>query len=130
MAELIHKYTRAQAIEDGVLVDVNEMATEAGITFHAAMTSSLYDVMVPTDAMDGYGQSVEGRLWDCLWMLHMAIRGSIPSTVESYGPGQELRYKFLALNDDLETVEVEVKAITGPGDNMEPVITLMHPHED
>jgi hypothetical protein len=29
-AEVIYAYTRAQALEDGVLVDVSEMAKEAG----------------------------------------------------------------------------------------------------
>jgi hypothetical protein len=34
--DLIYSYTRAQAIEDGVLVDVSEMAREGGIRFHVA----------------------------------------------------------------------------------------------
>ena len=29
-SDLIHSYTRAQAIEDGVLVDVSDVAKEAG----------------------------------------------------------------------------------------------------
>ena len=31
-APIIHSYTRAQAIEDGILVDVSDTAREAGFT--------------------------------------------------------------------------------------------------
>jgi hypothetical protein len=34
-AKVISTYTRAQALEDGVLVDVSEMAKEAGIKFRS-----------------------------------------------------------------------------------------------
>ena len=41
-AEVIDAYTRAQALEDGVLVDVSEMAKEAGIKFPVALTATVY----------------------------------------------------------------------------------------
>jgi len=34
---VIHTYTRAQAIEDGVLIDVSEMAREAGFRWPVAV---------------------------------------------------------------------------------------------
>ena len=37
-ADVIHRYTRAQAIEDGTLVDVTETAREAGWRFPVATT--------------------------------------------------------------------------------------------
>ena len=40
--EPISTYTRAEAIEDGVLVDVSETAAEAGITFPVAITRRLW----------------------------------------------------------------------------------------
>jgi uncharacterized protein YunC (DUF1805 family) len=39
--EVIHAYTRAQAIEDGTLVDVTETAKEAGIKYPTAVTEAL-----------------------------------------------------------------------------------------
>jgi hypothetical protein len=35
-SELIHSYSRAQAIADGVLIDVSETAKEVGIVFPVA----------------------------------------------------------------------------------------------
>ena len=76
--EIIHAYSRAQAVEDGVLVDVSETAREAGITYAVAMTRAVWDscVVVPTGA-DGSPvpcQDEAGRLWDVVYMLAVAIR--------------------------------------------------------
>lgn len=51
--DLIHSYTRQQAIEDGVLVDLTETAFSAYVE-------------APADVP---GQDAAGRLWDILWML-------------------------------------------------------------
>lgn len=40
--EAISTYTRAQAIEDGVLVDVSEIAKEAGFKFPVAVTRAAW----------------------------------------------------------------------------------------
>jgi hypothetical protein len=39
-AELIHSYSRRQAIADGVLIDVTPTAREAGIKFPVALTAA------------------------------------------------------------------------------------------
>ena len=39
----ISTYTRAQAIEDGVLVDITEQARQQRFVFPMAMTSALWD---------------------------------------------------------------------------------------
>lgn len=36
--DLIHSYTRAQAIDDGVLLDVSNIAKEAGVKYPTALT--------------------------------------------------------------------------------------------
>jgi len=41
-AEIIYAYTRAQAIEDGELVDLSETAREAGIKFPVAVTRAVW----------------------------------------------------------------------------------------
>ena len=67
--DVVYSYTRKQAIEDGVLIDVTEQAKEAGFKIPVAITSSLwYGHVVPKDIP---GQSVEGRLHDVLWMLFL-----------------------------------------------------------
>ncbi|MCY4511649.1 MAG: hypothetical protein OXG35_32490, partial [Acidobacteria bacterium] len=40
-ADVIHRYTRAQAIKDGTLVDVTETAREAGWRFPVALTAAV-----------------------------------------------------------------------------------------
>jgi hypothetical protein len=71
-ADVIYSYSRAQAIEDGVLVDVSETAREAGIRFPVAVTAAVWAeyVAVP-DAVEA--QDEAGRLWDVLWMTRCAI---------------------------------------------------------
>ena len=41
--EIICSYTRAQAIKDGVLIDVSEAAKEAGFKIPVAMTDTVWD---------------------------------------------------------------------------------------
>lgn len=111
--EMIFGYSRKQAIEDGVLVDVSEMAREAGFTFPVAITEKVWHEYIVNEEE---GQSTEGRLWDTLWMLRMAIRK---------GGGSTITYSVL-YGDKI----VKLKAVCGPGDDFKPVITIMLPNED
>ena len=43
---VISVYTRAQAIEDGILVDVSETAREAGFKIPVAITRAVWDRLV------------------------------------------------------------------------------------
>jgi hypothetical protein len=47
--DLIHAYTRADAIRDGVLIDVSAVAREAGFKFPVALTAAVWErcVTVP-----------------------------------------------------------------------------------
>lgn len=119
---VIFSYTREQAIDDGVLVDVSYMAREVGITFPTAVTSAVWDEYVKVPEIVPW-QDEQGRLWDILWMLRMAIQ-------RSKGSGELVRYKLLVQNDEGPAKEVELKAQCGPGDKGEPVITIMKPNED
>jgi hypothetical protein len=122
-AILIYAYTRKQAIEDGVLVDVTETAKEAGFKIPVAMTSTVWGQYVEVPA-GVEGQDVKGRLWDVLYMLRFAIsRGKDES---------EIRYKLHVRNDnrDGDPPLVELKAVCGPDDDGEPCITVMEPSED
>lgn len=130
--DVISVYTRAQALEDGVLVDVSEMAQEAGFKFPVAVTSRLFnEVITPDPRAEAEGQSVDGRLWDALHMLHMAIKGVLPSkTMRGPGPGQTTLYQCYFIMKRRQRKLLTLKAVCGPGDNMEPVITLMLSEED
>lgn len=121
--DIIFQYTRQQAIDDGVLVDVSATAREAGFKYPVAVTSRLWhEWIVPDQASRAGGQDENGRLWDVLWMLLLAIKRS-----ES---GSELRYQVLFLVDGRRHEEVTIKSVCGPGDDLSSCITIMLPDED
>jgi type I site-specific restriction endonuclease len=47
--EVIFYYTRAQAIKDGVLVDVSKLASEAGFKYPVAVTQGVRDSSLPSE---------------------------------------------------------------------------------
>ncbi|MBE0522354.1 MAG: hypothetical protein IBX39_08850 [Candidatus Methanoperedenaceae archaeon] len=123
---VIYKYSREQALKDGVLVDVTETAKEAGIKYPTAVTEALWNYIEPTAKLTRMGQSVQGRLWDVLYLFTIAARNSREGC-------NELHYgvSFLMESNELfKTHVVKLKAVCGPGDNHEPVITLMLEDED
>jgi hypothetical protein len=40
--DLIHRYTRAEGLRDGVLIDVSQTAREAGIRYPIALTAAVW----------------------------------------------------------------------------------------
>src|SRR5947209_9562356 len=120
--DIIHRYTRAQALADGVLVDVTATAREAGIRWPVALTRAAWErcVAVPPGVAC---QDEAGRLWDVLWLLALAARR---------GGGAEVRFGVHVRNDNRERTPpvVRLKAVCGPGDQGEPVLTVMLPDED
>ena len=123
-AEVIYACTRAQAIEDGVLIDVSSVAKEAGIKFPVALTSTVWGEYV--EVPEGVScQDETGRLWDILWMFRCAARNF---------SGDTLFFKLYVRNHNRERLDrrdlVTLKAVCGPGDTLDPVITIMLPDED
>ena len=122
-ADLIHAYSRADAIADGTLIDVTPVAKEAGIRFPVALTAAAWAkcVEVPPGVAC---QDEAGRLWDVLWMLRAAIHASEDSSL--------VRYGLHVRNDNRSGTPplAQLKALCGPGDQGEPVITIMLPEED
>lgn len=125
---MIYTYTRRQAIADGMLVDVTATAREAGVTFPVAMTAAAYaDCVEWNDEIEsrkgGTGNSVSGRLWDVVWMFrNQAARGR--GSVIDF----EL-YRIPTEGRGTRARRVTLKAVCGPGDDAEPVITIMLPDE-
>jgi hypothetical protein len=118
----MHTYSRRDAIEDGILIDVTETAKEAGFRFPVALTATAFAtcVSVPDDVQ---GQDERGRLWDVLTMLARACR---------VRDGDE-RIRFfdvLVLNDGTSPEPVRLKAHCGPDDDLAPCLTVMLPEED
>lgn len=128
-AQIISMYTRAQAIADGVLVDVTETAREAGFRCPVAITQGVYAECVAWDGEDSRRQTHQdesGRLWDVLWMAADAARRG--ASGESRTP-----YQLHCVPRDGKSrtpALTTLHAHAGPGDNGELVITIMLPHED
>jgi hypothetical protein len=126
---LIHSYSRKQAIEDGILVDVSEMAREAGFRVPVALTQAVYEryVQVPKGVSC---QDEKGRLWDVLSMLRFEIIRATDILDKNTLKPANLRFEVLVRNDNQRADLVHLKSVCGPGDDGEPVITIMLPSED
>ncbi len=81
---VIDRYSREQAIDDGMLVDVsNEPETkEAGFTIPVCLTASVYNYVEVPEKLEGSGQSFKGRLWDTVYMATMAFRAKKATLLE------------------------------------------------
>jgi len=120
---IISCYTREQAIEDGVLIDVTEEAKRIGFKVNTCVTDHLYaEYVVPPAGLEGEGQSVTGRLQDLLFRTLIAA-----STMERT---DRVEYVVLFLMKPGQWEKVRILAIMGPGDQREPVLTIMLPGDE
>lgn len=122
--DIIYSYTRAQALADGVQVDVSKTASEAGIRFPVFLTRTVFDAYV-TVPPKVEGQDEAGRLWDIVWMLRFAIQRSRPGC-------DRLPVALYVRNDNRAPRLVKLIATCGPLDidDPRPAITVMMPDED
>lgn len=122
-ADLIHVYTRKEALEDGALVDVTETAIEAGFVVPVAITAALYaDVNDLSGTYVTAGQDERGRLWDLLFIARWGAAK----------PENADRSEFVFdLHMPLgESQKYSAKAVIGPCDDERPILTLMKTTED
>jgi hypothetical protein len=109
--EVVHRYTRAQAIADGVLVDVTEEAKRCGFSVPVAMTGTLF----------GDCKSwAEDAAWWLLCFACETIRASKRRDTD------RLSLPLMQFVGHPKTAIVHL----GPGDAGEPVVTLMYPGEE
>ena len=119
-AEVIDSYSRSDALKDGVLVDVSKLAKGAGFKYPVAITSDIEAIIQQAIANPKYCNDYSGVLWDILWMCKLKAKQSKDCEVWFQtiitGVGRKKLHTF--------------KAICGPGDNMESVVTIMLENED
>jgi len=118
-AAIIFKYTRQQALDDGVLIDISEIAKEAGIKYPVAVTQGVYQVLNDTQVL---GQDFKGRTWDMLMIFRLSIKAA-GGDVSHFAP-------LFLLQAEKQPEPVQMWAKCGPGDDMSPVITIMLEGED
>lgn len=132
---IIHAYTREQAFADGVLVNLSTTKEwrDAGFVVPVACTRSVWEKCIEWSAEDSIRQTHQdqaGRLWDVLYMLQFAIRlqarrGAAGETT--------MRFDLYVVPRDGRSTRARrttLKAVIGPGDYAEPVLTIMMPDED
>lgn len=122
-------------ISTRVFVDLTAWAKETGFRIPVACTASVWHgYVVPPKGTEGLGQSERGRGHDLLWMLWLAIRrsGRKPAKAnDDHSTGDDtILFDVIYLQAPNKTETVKLKAVCGPGDQGEPVITIMMPGED
>ena len=126
---IIFSYSRSQATLDGVLIDLTDAAKEAGIRWPLAATLAVWDKYLAWTDSDNKRQAYQdqsGRIWDMLSMLRMSIR-------QSNNAARQIYFKFYVISRGGKGFKARLttlKAIVSPGDNLEPVITVMMTDED
>lgn len=120
---LVGSYSRAQAIEDGVLVDVTKHAAEVGFLVSVCLTVAVWGMIerIPTSGFGREGD-VQGRLHDVLWLAFIQAR--------RHNRLQSLVYQVILPTAGTRRRYVTLVLHSGPGDQGEPVLTIMLPGED
>jgi hypothetical protein len=72
-AEIISTYTAAEAEADGFLINVTEMAKEAGFKRTTRISRTVHELCTPPKS--NKIQSYEGRLWDVLCLARLLAIG-------------------------------------------------------
>jgi hypothetical protein len=115
---VIYSYSRAQALEDGVLVDVSGEAAAMGYMYPTAITAALFAEL--EEIPPGSGHDARGRLHDVLWMGRSAIKRAAQDTDRV-----EVTLFLDGRMEDLTALLIHV----GGGDDAEPVLTIGFPND-
>ncbi len=118
---VIYGYSRGEALIDGVLHDLNEAYPEtASRYFKMPMAASASVVSLISQQVAHEGSSFEGILEDILNLFNMKAKISNSDRLS-------MKYPFTDANGKhVETLLL----LCGPGDDLEPVLTLCLPCDD
>ena len=119
-AEIIYAYTRAQAIEDGVLVDLTDIAKTRGILIPLALTSTAFHEALNAPFI------TKGDELAPLFTIVRFIDWVRTACRANPTDGPEMIASFTRI----DAKPVSLKIHIGPGDRGEPVFTVMLPDED
>ncbi len=127
-AEVIHRYTRQNLIDDGFLVEVpTDLARQAGFTVPIGVLIEPWLDCVAWSDEDSERQTHQdesGRLWDLLNVLRVRAKAT---------EGDTVLFTVSRVPRDGKSVkpeDVRLRAVIGPGDDPRPVITVMFVDQD
>ena len=145
-ADVIFEYSRAQAIEDGELFDVTDAARSKGLTLPTAVTRTVWERYVKVPESLSSTQDEVGRLNDILSLLVFTVvtapesRKSDRVDFELYcQTGKVTAERGEEVDDECRRLfetegstmkKIRLQSVCGPGDDGEPVITIMVEGDD
>jgi hypothetical protein len=107
-------YSRADALADGVLVDVCAPALRVGFRAHSAMTEGLYETLGGEDDPAAVGR----------------VEETLRRVIAAFLAAASDREDKVWFNAEGPSGPIEAWAHFGPGDDEEPVLTVMLVGED
>ncbi len=129
---VIYSYTRQQAIDDGVLVSGNEGDFDEVTRQHykspVAMTAAVFAMIERAVAHPKHCNDFKGVWHDILWMSRQQS-----AIVQRFDSTSHLFRVVITGTGKRRTDGLEwhtLKIVCGPGDDAEPVVTIMLPEED
>ena len=105
------------------------MAREAGFHWPVAITAAVWEDCVAwreSDSDRQIYQDQSGRLWDVLFMAAYAARAQAHAA-------SQLHFELVRVPRDGRSTQADLttlKLVVGPGDDAEPVMTILLPQED
>jgi hypothetical protein len=120
--EVIYSYSRKQAIDDGVLVDLNQFIPvhESGYKYPIVCTDTVWNIIDAAVQDKSKCNDYNGVVWD---ILHMSRN----MQVKTWETGCLFE---VIINGPKGQLNHILKIECSPGDNAEPVLTVMLPFED
>lgn len=121
---IVPVYSRAQAVADGMLVDVSSLAREIGFKDAVALTRQVYADCV-ADSLDDACKDIEDtQLLSVLLPAVWAMRE------QSHRRLCEIVFTVRRISPDGRERSIDLKIIAGPGDHGETVLTILTVDED
>ena len=133
-ATLISCYSRADALADGVLIDLSTIGQEAGLRFPVAITRAAWEAWIGWTDDDTKRQTYQdeaGRAWDVVHMLAVKLRAVTRSRPND--SNSRVEFQFYAVPRGGRGTRprlTTLKCFCGPGDDAEPVLTILTLTED
>lgn len=115
-AAIVSAYSRAQAIDDDALVDLTRWAVACGIRLPLAITATARKAALCAPRADGKPSGIDVARFVAWLSDQMRLHAQDDLFVASF--------------TRIDGKPIELKAICGPGDRGEPVLTVMLPTED
>ena len=121
--DLIHSYSRAEALADGVLVDLSALVPGVCRQFFkvpVACTAAVWGIIERAINNPRYSNDIDGVVFDLCWMArhrgNRVAENTLAFEVIIRGAGPRTLHCF--------------RLVCGPDDEGKPAITVMLPEED